>query len=96
MGSYCYFLQFFKTIKTNLNQEKITLLLKNRIEDNDQEVEKIKKQLTDDENELVDKMALNIDQNIKDMILDMIEVNKDLLLSFTKKLRQKILILKRS
>ena len=58
------FSTIFKTIKTNLNQEKITLLLKNRIEDNDKEVEKIKKQLTNDENELVDKiLSGNIDQN---------------------------------
>ena len=79
-GPIVIFYNFFKTIKTNLNQEKITLLLKNRIEDNDKEVEKIKKQLTNDENELVDKiLSGNIDQNVKDMILDMIEVNKDLL-----------------
>lgn len=79
-GPIVIFYNFFKTIKTNLNQEKITLLLKNRIEDNDEQVEKIKKELNDDEKKLVDKiLSGNIDQKVKDMILDMIEINNDLL-----------------
>ncbi len=79
-GTIVIFYNFFKTIKTNLNQEKITLLLKYRIEDNDKKVEKIKKDLNNEEKNLVDQILNGkIDQKIKDMILDMIEENKDLL-----------------
>tara|TARA_B100000945_G_scaffold173960_1_gene139348 strand:+ start:62 stop:1123 length:1062 start_codon:yes stop_codon:yes gene_type:complete len=79
-GTIVIFYNFFKTIETNFDKEKITLLLKCRIEDKDDEVEKIKKELNSDERDLVDKILNgNIDQKIKNMILQMIDNNKDLL-----------------
>ena len=79
-GTIVIFYNFFKTIETNFDKEKITLLLKCRIEDKDDEVEKIKKALNSDERDLVDKILNgNIDQKIKNMILQMIDNNKDLL-----------------
>ena len=79
-GTIVIFYNFFKTIETDFNKEKITLLLKCRIEDKDDEVEKIKKELNSDERDLVDKILNgNIDQKIKNMILQMIDNNKDLL-----------------
>lgn len=79
-GTIVIFYNFFKTIETDFNKEKITLLLKCRIEDKDDKVEKIKKELNSDERDLVDKILNgNIDQKIKNMILQMIEKNKDLL-----------------
>jgi len=79
-GTIVIFYNFFKTIETDFNKEKITLLLKCRIEDKDDEVEKIKKALNSDERDLVDKILNgNIDQKIKNMILQMIDNNKDLL-----------------
>jgi len=79
-GTIVIFYNFFKTIETDFNKEKITLLLKCRIEDKDDEVEKIKKELNSDERDLIDKILNgNIDQKIKNMILQMIDNNKDLL-----------------
>ena len=79
-GTIVIFYNFFKTIKTNLDKEKITLLLKCRIEDKDEEVKTIKNNLNDDEKDLVDKILTgNIDKKIKNMILEMIEKNKNLL-----------------
>ena len=79
-GTIVIFYNFFKTIETNFDKEKITLLLKCRIEDKHDEVEKIKKELNSDERDLVDKILNgNIDQKIKNMILQMIDNNKDLL-----------------
>ena len=79
-GTIVIFYNFFKTIETNLNKEKITLLLKYRIEDNDEEVEKIKNELNKKEQDLINKILIGkIDQDIKNMILEMIEKNKELL-----------------
>ena len=79
-GTIVIFYNFFKTIETNLNKEKITLLLKCRIEDKDEEVEQIKNELNKEEQDLINKiLAGNIDQKIKNIILEMIEKNKDLL-----------------
>jgi len=79
-GTIVIFYNFFKTIETNFNKEKITLLLKCRIEDKDNEVEEIKKKLNKEEQNLINKILNGIiNEKIKNMILEMIEKNKDLL-----------------
>ena len=79
-GTIVIFYNFFKTLNTQYNQEEITLLLKNRIEDNDKEVEKIKSNLDDDSLELVNNILNGkINNEIKILIEKMIDANKELL-----------------
>ena len=79
-GVIVIFYNFFKTLNTQYNQEKITLLLKHRIEDQFDEVEKIKNGLDPHSLELVDNILNgNINNEIKILIEEMINKNKELL-----------------
>ena len=79
-GIIVIFYNFFKTIDTQYNKEKITELLKNRIKDQDDEVEKIKKDLDINSLELVNNILNgNITNEIKILIEKMINKNKELL-----------------
>jgi len=79
-GTIVIFYNFISTIETSHDQEKITKLLKYRIEDNDLEVDKIKKSLNDNDKKLIEKILNGeIDQDIKLLIEKMIDQNRDLL-----------------
>tara|TARA_B110000116_G_scaffold92189_1_gene80340 strand:+ start:127 stop:1146 length:1020 start_codon:yes stop_codon:yes gene_type:complete len=79
-GTIVIFYNFIRTIETNHDQEKITKLLKYRIEDNDLEVDKTKKSLNDNDKKLIEKILTGkIDHNIKLLIDQMIDQNRDLL-----------------
>ncbi len=79
-GTIVIFYNFISTIETSHDKEKITKLLKYRIEDNDLEVDKTKKLLKDNDNKLIDKILNGkIDHDIKLLIEKMINQNSDLL-----------------
>ena len=79
-GVIVIFYNFFKTLNTKYDQKKITILLKNRIEDKNDTVEQIKKELDDNSLELVNNILNgNINYQIKELIEEMINVNKELL-----------------
>jgi len=79
-GIIVIFYNFFKTLKTKYNQEQITILLKNRIEDQDDKVEKIKNNLDRDSKELANNILNgNMNSEIKILIEEMIKINKNLL-----------------
>ena len=79
-GTIVIFYNFFKTIKTNHNHQSITQLLKHRIRDEDDNVDKIMKTLSEADKTLI-KKVLNgkIDNEIKELIEKMIDENRDLL-----------------
>ena len=79
-GTIVIFYNFISTIETSHDKEKITKLLKYRIEDNDLEVDKTKKLLNDNDKKLIDKILNGkIDHDIKLLIEKMINKNRDLL-----------------
>lgn len=79
-GIIVIFYNFFKTLNTQYNQEQITILLKNRIEDQDDKVEELKNDLDQDSQELVNNiLSGKMNNEIKTLIEEMININKNLL-----------------
>ena len=79
-GIIVIFYNFFKTLNTVYDQEKITELLKNRIKDQDDKVEKIKNDLDEKNLDLVNNILNgNVNNEIKELIEKMINKNKELL-----------------
>ena len=79
-GTIVMFYNFFNTIESNYNTELITRLLKYRIEDKDDLVEELKRTLNQNEKKLVDKILHGqVDAEIKNLIEQMIDKNKNLL-----------------
>tara|TARA_B100000959_G_C14888971_1_gene585825 strand:- start:214 stop:1275 length:1062 start_codon:yes stop_codon:yes gene_type:complete len=79
-GMIVMFYNFFNSIDTNHDYKNITLLLKNRIEDKNTQVEKIKKTLNLNDQNLVDKiLSGKTDEYIKTLVDQMIVKNSELL-----------------
>lgn len=79
-GIIVIFYNFFKTLNTKFDQEKITNLLKYRIKDEDDKMKNIKNSLGIENQKLVDNILKgNISEEIKILIENMIDRNKELL-----------------
>lgn len=79
-GVIVIFYNFFKTLSTEYDQENITKLLKHRIKDEDDKVEKIKNTLNKKDLELINNiLSGNVNNKIKNLIDQMIHKNNDLL-----------------
>ena len=79
-GTIVLFYNFFKTIDTKYDKNKITNLLKYRIEDNDKKVKEFLEELNKEDKEFVTKILDGIiNQEIKIIINQMLESNKKLL-----------------
>jgi len=79
-GTIVIFYNFFTTLNTNHNQKSITQLLKHRIRDEDEKVDKIKKTLSSSDQLLINKILNGkVDNEIKYLIECMIDKNRDLL-----------------
>jgi len=79
-GLIVLFYNFFKTIDTQHNKQKITALLKYRIEDNFKQVDVILNELNVDDKKLINKVLDGVvDDEIKKNIDKMLSANNDLL-----------------